>query len=105
MDSEVFAVAAASILCLPSPACDDRIGCRTGNRTVAKYGGNVQAATVEGDGWRTRHDLLKMMIAKPMNWTYVYHQCEVFNRFAHLIPQAGLSRIERGRQRQALVPG
>ena len=31
-------------------------------------------------------------------------QCEVFNMFAHLIPQQGLSRMERGRKRQGLVP-
>ena len=30
--------------------------------------------------------------------------CEVFNLFADAIPQQGLSRIERGRRRQALVP-
>ena len=30
--------------------------------------------------------------------------CEVFNMFAHLIPQEGLSRIERGCKRHGLVP-
>ena len=30
--------------------------------------------------------------------------CEVFNLFAHLIPQEGLNRLERGRKRQAIVP-
>ena len=29
--------------------------------------------------------------------------CEVFGLFAHYIPQEGLSRMERGRRRQALV--
>ena len=30
--------------------------------------------------------------------------CEVFNLFTHLIPQEGLSRMDRGRKRQGLVP-
>ena len=34
--------------------------------SCTKYGDKVQAVTVEGDGWRTRHDLLKMVIAKQM---------------------------------------
>ena len=31
-------------------------------------------------------------------------QCEVFYLFSGLIPQEGLSRLERGRKRQSLVP-
>ena len=37
-------------------------------------------------------------------WAKIPVVCEVFNVFAHLIPQAGLSRIEKGRKRQGLVP-
>ena len=73
MDSEVFSEAAASILCLSSPACEDW--------KTDKYGDKVQTATVEGNGWRTRQDLLKM-IAKQMKWAHVYYYREVFNRFA-----------------------
>ena len=62
MDSEVFSKAAASILCLSSPAYEDW--------KTDKYGDKVQTATVEGNRWRTRHDLLKM-IAKQMKWAHV----------------------------------
>jgi hypothetical protein len=52
LSSPVFAEAAAALLCLPSPACDDRIGCEVGKRRVDRYGDQVQAARVEGDNWR-----------------------------------------------------
>ena len=38
LSSPVFAEAAAALLCLPSPACADRIGCEVGKRRVDKYG-------------------------------------------------------------------
>ena len=99
-----FAEAAAALLCLPSPVCADKIGCRVGDRRVDMYGDQVQAATMEGDGWRTRHDNIKLFLTKLFHWASLPYQCEVFNLFAHLIPQEGLSRIERGRKRQGLVP-
>ena len=37
-------------------------------------------------------------------WANMRATCEVFGLFSHLIPQEGLSRIERGRQRQGMVP-
>ena len=104
LSSPVFAEAAAALLCLPSPACADRIGCEVGKRRVDKYGDQVQAARVEGDNWRKRHDSIKLMLSKLFRWSRMPFQCEVFNLFAHLIPQQGLSRMERGRKRQGLVP-
>ena len=105
LSSPVFAEAAAALLCLPSPACADKIGCEVGNRRVDQYGDQVQAARgVEGDDWRKRHDSMKMMLSRMLRWARMPFQCEVFNMFAHLIPQEGLSRMERGRKRQGLVP-
>ena len=57
-----------------------------------------------GDTWRTRHDEIKSAISSLCVWSHVSITCEVFNLFAHLIPQEGLNRLERGRKRQALVP-
>ena len=68
------------------------------------YGDQVQAATMEGDGWRTRHGNVKLFLTKLFDWAHLPFNCEVFNMFANLIPQKGLSRIERGRKRQGLVP-
>ena len=67
-------------------------------------GHNVCNATLPGDGWRTRHDTMKMKLLELSRWAGLPVQCEVFNLFSHLIPQEGLSRLERGRKRQGLVP-
>lgn len=104
LNSDVFMEAAATLLCLPSPVCADRIGCRVGNRTVDRFGDKVGAAKMEGDVFRIKHDTIKQLIAKQLGQTHLPYQCKVFNLFAHLIPQAGLSRIERGWKRQGLMP-
>ena len=92
----MFAEAAAALLCLPSPACADRIGCEVGKRRVDKFGDQVQAARVEGDNWRKSYDSIKLMLSKLFRWGKMPFQCEVFNLFAHLIPQQGLSKMEGG---------
>ena len=69
-----------------------------------KFGDNVVNATLPGDGWRTRHDSMKMKLLQLSRWAGLPVQCEVFNLFSHLIPQEGLSRLERGRKRQGIVP-
>ena len=75
-----------------------------GGERVCCWGDTVVNATMKGDGWRKRHDAIKMRILHLLRWTGIPAQCEVFNMFADLIPQAGLNRIERGRRRQGLVP-
>ena len=62
------------------------------------------AAAVAGDGYRRRHDTMKMKILSLVRWAGVEVDCEVFNLFSGLIPQQGLSRLEQGRKRQGLVP-
>ena len=37
-------------------------------------------------------------------WCSIPATCEVFGLFSHLITQEGLSRLERGRERQGMVP-
>ena len=59
---------------------------------------------MRGGGWRVKHDSLKLWLRKLLLWAGIPVVCEVFNLFASSIPQAGLSRIERGRKRQGLVP-
>ena len=59
---------------------------------------------VNGDGWRNRHDQVKMRLLGLLRWAGIEVDCEVFNLFSGLIPQRGLARIERGRKRQGLVP-
>ena len=75
-----------------------------GRAVVDGYGDAVMAAMLPGDTWRTRHDTVKSEINRLLTWCKVPATCEVFVLFSHLIPQEGLSRIERERKRQGLVP-
>ena len=101
-----FSEAFSTLLCQESPSCSDPmlLGERVGRRVVDSYGDNVVAQTLAGDGYRKRHDGVKRKISGLMRWAGVEAECEVFNLFSRYIPQEGLSRIERGRKRQGMVP-
>ena len=73
-------------------------------KSVDKYGDSVCSSSMKGDGYRIKHDALKLRLRALCLWAGIPVVCEVFNMFSSCIPQAGLSRIERGRQRQGLVP-
>ena len=47
---------------------------------------------MRGDGFRLRHDGIKMKIKSLLQWAGVRAKCGVFNEFAGLIPQQGLNR-------------
>ena len=100
---EEFSECTAALLCLPSPACWQKLGERVGRSTVDLYGDNVVSQKIAGDGWRRRHDDVKEKIFSLLRWAGLEVRCEVFNLFAGLIPQRGLSRLERGRKRQGMV--
>ena len=57
-----------------------------------------------GNHWRARHDKMKMKLHFLCVWAILPVTVEVWSLFAHLIPQEALSRMERGRRRQAIVP-
>ena len=100
----------AALLCLPSPACQPLVGKtitvtkRGKKKSVDKYGDQVCSSQMAGDGYRIKHDSIKLKLRGLCLWAGIPVKCEVFNLFSSCIPQAGLSRIERGRQRQGLVP-
>ena len=99
-----FTEAAATQLCLPSPACASRIGETVrGTKKVDLFGDNVRAAKLPGDGFRKRHDLVKNFIFRKLRAAGVPTECEVFNLFSRELPQEGLARIERGSTRQAMA--
>ena len=54
MPSIVFSEAACSHLCLPSPACRDRVGEKVGKAVVDMFGDKVMAARLHGDTWRIK---------------------------------------------------
>ena len=104
LSSNVFREAVCANLCLPSPACRDRVGESIGRARVDQYGDQVMAAQLAGDTWRIRHDSIKTEINRLLMWCSMPSTCEVFGLFSHLIPQEGLNRLERGRERQGMVP-
>ena len=104
LTSSIFSESVCSNLCLPSPACRNRVGERVGRSYVDSYGDKVMAAQLPGDTWRIRHDMIKSELNRLMLWCSLPSTCEVFGLFSHLIPQEGLNRLERGRARQGMVP-
>ena len=95
MPAAVFSEATCSHLCLPSPACRDRVGEKVGKTVVDIFGDKVMAARLHGDTWRIKHDTVKSELNRLCTWSKLPAVCEVFGLFSHLIPQEGLSRIER----------
>ena len=97
-----FSEAAATNLCLPSPACSGRVGETVKGRVqVDAYGDNIQSTCLPGDHWRRRHDMLKHVLYRLCMWAGLPCEQEVFNIFSRHIPQAGLSRIDKAKGRQA----
>ena len=93
------------MLCLPSPACQEKLGETLRSRAVVDlYGDQVQSTALPGDHWRTRHDRVKLQLFRMCQYAGVPCQMEVFNLFSGSIPQAGLNRMERGRKVQSIVP-
>ena len=100
-----FSEAAATNLCLPSPACMGRVGETVKGRTqVDIYGDNIQSTCLPGDHWRRRHDMLKHVLYRLCLWAGLPCEQEVFNIFSRHIPQVGLSRLDKARDRQGMVP-
>ena len=104
LSSAIFSEAVCMNLCLPSPVCRDRVGKSIGRTKVDIHGDKVMAAHLPGDSWRIRHDTVKIEFNRLFMWSSMRSTCEVFGLFSHLIPQEGLNRLERGRQRQGMVP-
>ena len=104
LGSQAFTEALAMLLCMPSPACQDRVGAPVGRSTVDIFGDRIMSEVLPGDHWRHRHDKIKMAIHSICVWARVPVTVEVWGLFAHLIPGDALTRMERGRKRQALVP-
>ena len=99
-----FTEALALALCMPSPACQERVGEKVGKSVVDVFCDNVMSAALPGDHWRTRHDKIKMALNSLCSWARLPVTVEVWGLFSHLIPAEALSRFESGRARQGLVP-
>ena len=105
LTNEEFSEAAATNQCLPSPACQGRVGEKIrGRTTVVKHGDNIQSSPLCGDHWRQRHNSLLHLLHGMCTWASVKCDLEVFNLFSAGLRQEGLNRLERHQQRQGLVP-
>ena len=71
---------------------------------IDQYGDQVQATALPGDHWRQRHDQIKHVLHRLCIWAGLPCEIEGFNIFSRHIPQAGLARIDRHRDRQGMVP-
>ena len=61
MTSAEFSEAAAAALCLPSPACTEKLGeVIRGRQVVDLFGEAVQSTITTGDHYRKRHDAYKI---------------------------------------------
>ena len=92
------------VLCLPSPACRDRVGEKVGASRVDQFGDNVLCEKLPGDGWRVRHDRIKTELMSMMSWSGLVATCEVWGLFKHLIPQESLESSEVNKQKQVMIP-
>ena len=105
LDNSEFSEAAATALCLPSPACTGRLGEVVRRQIrVDPHGDNIQSSPLPGDHWRTRHNRILRLIHQLCMWSGLQSEMEVYNQFSGLVRQEGLSRIEAAQQRQSLVP-
>ena len=72
--------AAAAALCLPSPACSDRLGqVIRGAQVVDLFGESVLCTITTGDHYRKRHDSYKMKLLQMCQWAGVDAEVEVFS--------------------------
>ena len=63
LTSAEFSEAAAAALCIPSPACRDKLGqAIRGRQVVDLFGEAVQSTITTGDHYRKRHDTYKMRL-------------------------------------------
>jgi len=74
-------------------------------RKVDKYGDTVAASMMAGDGWRTRHDSIKWLIAQQASWAMFQMRVEPNNLFLPWIKQRDdFMRDQKARKRQGLIP-
>ena len=104
LTSAEFSEGAAAALCLPSPACMERLGqVIRGRQVVDLFGENVQSTITTGDHYRKRHDVFKMRLFQMCQWAGLEAEVEVFNLLAGSIPQEGLSSEQDGKGPQGAV--
>ena len=110
MDNTTFHEAWSVYMGTASPMCKKWVGTKfvdvfKRKRVVDIHGDNVGAAMLPGDGWRTRHDALKWLLAQQASWAMYQVQVEPNNIFLPWIQQKEVFlREQNARKRQGMIP-
>ena len=104
LSSPVFREGLAMVLCLPSPACRDRVGEKIGSGRVDQWGDVVKCQTLSGGSWTIRHDRTKAELMRMLGWSGIVASCEVTGLFQHLIPPVARDRPDVRNQSHIMVP-
>ena len=104
LSSPIFAEALATLLCLPSRVCTDRVGEKVGSSRVDKFGVRVILENLAGNHWVDRHNSLEQEVAALCSYAGLPNEREPFGLFGHLLPQQALTRLQQHQRSQVLRP-
>ena len=104
LTTPIFKEGMAMVLCIPSPACKERVGEKIGSGRVDLWGDSVKCQPLPGGSWTIRHDRTKAELMRMLGWSGIVATCEVGGLFQHLIPPAARDRVEIKNQSHVMVP-
>ena len=105
-----FRETVARFMCLPSPACQSKLGESLDQHGLHldAFGDNVMSVSnIPGDMFRVRHDMVKTVLNSFCLTANIRAECEVYGLFKDKIPVQALEQeqaLQRGRGRQGLLP-
>ena len=86
LSSPIMAEALATMLCLPSRVCADRVGEKVGGSKVDKFGVRI-LENLPGGHWIDRHNSMEQEVAALCAYSGIPAEREPFGLFGHLLPQ------------------
>ena len=112
LDPDTFYEVVALYLALPSPALSHFVGVelkQPGGRKVIidEYGYTLLGAVLKGDGWRARHDTVKLCIDHILSANDMDVTTEVRDLFSSALStaqQQAFNTATSGRRRQGIIP-
>ena len=104
LSSSIFAEALATLLCLPSRVCVDRLGEKVGGSRVDPHGERIILENLPGGHWIDRHNLMEQEVAALCSYAGVPAEREPFGLFGHLLPQQALNTLQQHQRSQVLRP-
>ena len=104
LSSPIMAEALATMLCLPSRVCADRVGEKVGGSKVDKFGVRIILENLPGGHWTDRHNAMEQEVAALCAYAGLPAEREPFGLFGHLLPQQALTRLQQHQRSQVLRP-